>query len=68
MRRFRGGLVFKAQILCVSLESNKEEEKKVYGLGGYTRGSEGAAGEEMVHDREPVRQRLACMDVLLVSY
>ena len=36
MQRFRGGLVFKAHRLCVSLnsrlESNKEEEKKV-GVG-----------------------------------
>ena len=35
MLRFRGGLVFKAHILCVSLnsrlESNKEEKKKKKG-------------------------------------
>ena len=37
VQRFRGGLVFKAHRLCVSLnsrrESNKEEEKGVFSVG-----------------------------------
>jgi len=42
VQRFRGGLVFKAQRLCVSLncrlESNKEEEKfRVSGSGSPSR-------------------------------
>jgi len=47
-KRFRGGLVFKAHILCVCLnsrlESNKEEEDT-------------SAGDEEAHDARGVRQR-----------
>ena len=45
MQRFRGGLVFKAHRLCVSLnsrlESNKEEEEDVEDGGDQGRGSRG---------------------------
>jgi len=46
VQRFRGGLVFKAHRLCVSLnsrlESNKEEEKKEGGSQDGTRGGGGS--------------------------
>ena len=48
MQRFRGGLVFKAHRLCVSLnsrlESNKEEEKGFH-RGGATQEQRGPARE-----------------------
>ena len=64
MQRYRGGLVFKAHELCVSLSSrlerHKEEKEKVYGLEfrgwsyGYTR---------VLNDRLPPPISVTCFRV-----
>ena len=41
MKRFRGGLVFKAHRLFVSLNSRLEGNKEVWGFGVYMEGDEG---------------------------